>query len=276
MRPGHGSADEAGRGFTRLELLVLLTVLALLVAVASPVRGSTGLAKSLGCMENLRRLSAAWMLYADDNGGQFVGNYHGGFSPLASATERPWAVGWLDWGTSSDNTNVLYLTTLRYAALSPYLGQDTSVYKCPADDYLSPAQAARGWSGRVRTYSLSVVFGEGNAETGPFSLQTAHLRRRSDPIRLSPQAAFVFLDEHPDSVNDPLFFVPNSPQNIVDVPGSHHEGAAWFTFADGHLELRRWESPELRRPVRLRSDVNVFVAPGNPDLQWLLDHTPQR
>jgi Tfp pilus assembly protein FimT len=46
-------------GFTRTELLVTLTTLALLAAVTRPVWGNGGLSKSLLCMDNLRRLQAA-------------------------------------------------------------------------------------------------------------------------------------------------------------------------------------------------------------------------
>ncbi len=267
---------HAPAGFTRLELFTLLTLLCLLAVVIRPAWGNSGPSRRLVCMENLRRLSAAWLLYADDNGGKFVGNYHGGFVPTPGSRERPWASGWLDWTSAGDNTNTVYLTNPRYAALVPYLGGDSTVFKCPADDYLSSAQVARGWSERVRSYALNCALGEGNAMTGPLNSAIRIVIRNSDFGNLPPERAFVFLDEHPDSVNDPLFFVPNSPVNLVDVPGALHAGAGWFTFADGHLELRRWQSPQLTRPVSYRFVNNTPVPVGNPDAGWLLDHTPRR
>ncbi len=107
----HPSASSGG--FTRTELLVLLATLALLAAVTRPVWGNGTQPRSLLCMDNLRRLSAAWLLYADDSGGDYIGNYHGGFVPAANGRERPWVTGWLDWDIRSDNTNTVYLTQSR-------------------------------------------------------------------------------------------------------------------------------------------------------------------
>jgi hypothetical protein len=109
MSPRQPSSQVPARGFTRIELLVCLVTLGLLAAVTRPVWGNGGLSRSLLCMDNLRRLQAAWLLYTTETGGVLPGNYHAGFVPGADARERPWATGWLDWTTSPDNTNTLYL-----------------------------------------------------------------------------------------------------------------------------------------------------------------------
>ncbi len=150
------------------------------------------------------------------------------------------------------------------------------MYKCPADNYLSTSQAARGWTARVRSYAMNCALGEGNFQTGPVNPRVLQVVRSTNFNRLSPRQAFVFLDEHPDSLNDGLFWVPNSSRKLLDVPGALHEGAAWFSFADGHLELHPWQSPQLARPVIYNYINNTSVPEGNPDLNWLLDHTPQK
>ncbi len=222
-------------------------------------------------MDNLRRLSAAWLLYADDSGGKLVGNYHGGFVPEPDARERPWATGWLDWDIRTDNTNTTYLTEPRYAALAPYLGGDPTVYKCPSDNCLSPKQAAQGWSARVRSYSLNCLLGQGNQDLGPLNPNYWLSRSLSDFGRVSPGQIFTFLDEHPDSLNDGLFWIPNSNGNWVDFPGSLHDGAAWFSYADGHVALRRWNSPPTVQPVSFSNRNNVSVPANDPDLLWVLE-----
>ena len=112
MKPNGTAARESGAGFTRLDLLALLTTVALLATVIRPVLGNSRPNRSLVCMDNMRRLQAAWLLYAEDNEGRMAGNYHGGFQLGTLGPQRPWASGWLDWTTISDNTNTLYLSDI--------------------------------------------------------------------------------------------------------------------------------------------------------------------
>ena len=228
-------------------------------------------------MDNLRRLQAAWLLYAEDNLGKLPGNYHGGFLPTPTGAERPWASGWLDWTTSVDNTNTVYLTSARYAGLGPYLGGEITLHRCPTDEYLAPAQAGRSWAARVRSYSMNCYVGEGNQATGPFDTTYPIIKRLSEFKFLSPQQTFVFTEEHPDSMNDPLLFVSMNTPQWTDFPGSFHEGSAWFTFADGHQERHTWRSPTTVRPVTMSSYLNMIPIPaGDPDLAWVRTRTAAR
>ena len=276
MRAEQTAGRGTGNGFTRLELVVLLATLALLVTVMRPVWGSAGATRSVVCMDNLRRLGSAWLLYAEDSGGNLAGNYHGGFLPVPGTTSRPWASGWLDWTTSGNNTNTAYLTDPRYAALAPFLAGDTTLFKCPADEYLSPPQYARGWTARARSYVVNCYVGEGNQATGPFDPSYPIVKRLGDFKSLPPQRIFVFTEEHPDSINDPLLFVNMSTWLWTDLPGSFHEGACWFTFADGHLEQRAWESSSTLLPVRFNYANNAPLRTGDPDLSWLRARTAAR
>ncbi len=277
MQPDAPRRRKSNAGFTRLELLTLLASLVVLAVVSRPVWGNPSATASLVCMDNLRQLQTAWLLYTEDTQGELPGNYHGGYVPGANPKARPWVTGWLDWGTASDNTNRLYLAK-PYASLTAYLQTDFmhSTYKCPADDYLSPAQTARGWTARVRSYAMNCFLGEGNQNTGPLNSAYLIYRKLSEFRKASPQQVFVFLEEHPDSINDGLFWAPNSDRNWVDLPGSFHKGACWFTFADGHLEQRRWVSAATLRPVNLQYANNTSTQPGDPDLTWLLEHVGEK
>jgi hypothetical protein len=276
MSPRQPTSKGPARGFTRIELLVCLVTLGLLAAVSRPVWGNGGPSRSLLCMDNLRRLQAAWLLYTAETGGVLPGNYHGGFVPGTDAPERPWATGWLDWTTSPDNTNTLYLTEARYASLAVYFDRDVTVYKCPADRYVSRSQSAQGWTERVRSYAMNCFLGTGNQITGPLNPAYRLYTKLDQFRRLTPGQVIVFLDEHPDSINDPLFWAPNNPQNWVDVPGSLHEGAAWLTFADGHLESHRWTNPKLLSPPSASDFIhNIAVPTNDPDLVWFLEHASE-
>jgi prepilin-type processing-associated H-X9-DG protein len=61
--------------------------------------------------------------------------------------------------------------------------------------------------------------------------------------------ACVFIDEHPDSINDGFFVVdmrgypdPKKAQ-LPDFPASYHNKAGGLAFADGHSEIKRWRVP---------------------------------
>ena len=156
-------------GFTRIELLVVLVTLGVLAGVTRPVWGNASATRSLTCMDNLRRLATAWVLYADDHTGRFAANYNGSAAmiPDVASGRVGWVSGWLDFALSPHNTNTLYLVNSSYAVLAPYTEGQVSLYRCPADVYLSPGQVQRGWIARVRSYSMNSCMGEGNQEAGP-------------------------------------------------------------------------------------------------------------
>ncbi len=55
--------------FTLLELVLVIAIIAVLAALLLPVLGkSKAKAEGMTCASNLRQLSLAWFLYADDNG----------------------------------------------------------------------------------------------------------------------------------------------------------------------------------------------------------------
>ena len=70
-----------------------------------------------------------------------------------------------------------------------------------------------------------------------------------------PGKVWVFLDEHPDSINDGTFqFVPGLfPTSYAwhDLPGSLHDGGCSISFADGHSTIKKWLDSRTAQPVRL-------------------------
>src|SRR5438874_6944065 len=199
-------ADEstAESAFTLIDLLLILAALGVLgctLLVAAPRLRVD--AQKILCLNEKRQLCAAWRFYADDNAGKLVPNVHGGSTVGGGSGPTAWVTGWLDWSTATDNTNVALLVDQRYAILAPYLNRATNLFKCPADKYLSGVQAARGWTQRVRSVAASVGIGEGNAQTGPWVTIYKQIKKLSDFLYPLPAETYVFLDEHPDSINDP-------------------------------------------------------------------------
>jgi prepilin-type processing-associated H-X9-DG protein len=267
------SVRNARAAFAIADLLVTLAMLSIGAFVALPAAANNR-ASSNGalCLSNLRQLAAAWQLYAAENNDVFVQNYHGSSALDGGTGKAPWASGWLDWTLRTDNTNTWFLRDVRYSRLAPYLNSSRNIHKCPSDKFLSAAQRARGWKERVRTVSLNMYLGDGNSEMGPTDLAYVKVRRFSEfsLVKTKPSELFSFLDEHPDSMNDPAYW-PTVGTRWIDLPGSLHQGAGSLAFVDGHAELHAWRGSTKTAQVRL-TGFFVQPLPNDPDIAWVREH----
>jgi len=268
------------KGFSRPDLVATLAVLMVTAGLMWPWIARSGITRqTVGCVDNLHQLMTAWALYANDSSGRIVNNFTvvETLSTVSDKSYENWAHTVTDWSTNPSNTNLALLGASR---LFPYLAGNTTAFKCPSDNYLSPSQRSRGWVARVRSYSMSGFMGltgrGGNESTRRgenrlFSGYRQFLRTSAIP---DPRRTLVLLDEHPDSINDAGFFNP-SRTAWIDLPASYHNGACGFAFADGHSEIKKWITGQTKQPVRLTSYGGTTVAATNPDLRWIRERTPR-
>src|SRR5690242_4471646 len=103
---------------------------------------------AIGCLNNLRRVMGAWTMYAEEHQDQIPNNFgvDGTQSVISDKSYQNWANDIVDWSSSGMNTNITLVMQL--GQLSPYLNGNNNVFKCPADNFLSPVQRSAGWSSR--------------------------------------------------------------------------------------------------------------------------------
>jgi prepilin-type N-terminal cleavage/methylation domain-containing protein/prepilin-type processing-associated H-X9-DG protein len=256
-------------GFTLAELLVVMAVIGILASLLLPaLAASRAKARGIICQNNNKQLATGWLMYADDHAQRLAYNMGG----AATRTNLNWAAGVLDWELSPDNTNLAYLTE---AALGSYAGKVSSIYRCPSDSVRSALQAAAGWSSRARSYSMNASVGDaGEISSYGFNTNnpgyTQFFKLTSMP---APARIFVFLDEHPDSISDGYFVNHIYYPEWTRLPASWHNGAATFSFADGHTETHPWKcASTMPRPAPDAAGLPIDVSDDPRDYNWVIAH----
>jgi prepilin-type N-terminal cleavage/methylation domain-containing protein len=281
------------RAFTLIELLVVIAIIGILASLLLPVLArAKAKAQAIRCVSNLKQMILAFKLYADDHNGLFVPNTYSGADG--------WLRGWLDFnGANADNWDRDSLFNPQRAVLGPYT-RDVGIYQCPSD-WSAVNKPGEGSVRRVRSLSLSQAVGtsaDGKSPTPGVWLDSVGVppdnpggkwrvyAKEGDAVRPGPAQTWVFIDEHPASINDGAFAVrmPDTPaatsgQGWPDFPAGFHNDSGSLAFMDGHAELHKWLEGVSRGPGGLASKVTSRGAlhlgniPENRDILWLAKRT---
>jgi prepilin-type N-terminal cleavage/methylation domain-containing protein/prepilin-type processing-associated H-X9-DG protein len=273
---GHRQKGRRAPAFTLLELLVVLAVVAVCGVLLGPALARTqGDSRAFRCLNNTRELTRAWRLWTADNQDRLL--YAAEDSRHPETLVRTWVMTDWDWeGRRPWDPTV----TVMKSPMWPYCGTNLNIWRCPSD-------WAQFWVNRVlrqwaRTYVMNVYLGGWGGTDGGWgeTISDYRLYLKFSEINDPPPAMlFVFIDTRPDSVNLGCFrtamagYSPPNPSayGFWDLPGASHDGAASFSFADGHSELHCWLDKRTTPAAPTSGLIDRFHSPDNADVAWLQD-----
>jgi len=171
------------KGFTLVELLVVIGIIALLIAILMPVLGrAREQANWVKCLSNLRQVGQAFMMYTNNNKGQF---------PRAGVGDP---ADWIYW---EDAPGSGLPRDINQCPMAPYYGVpvNTEMFVCPSDTLNRRAGVNYKYS-YSSNYLITRLPPNFNAYPGESSnpLRTSEIKNSSHKILL--------IDETPETVDD--------------------------------------------------------------------------
>ena len=295
-KANHPGSSES-RAFTFTELLVVIAVLALLLLVMIPARAdSRNKSKGVRCLDNMRQIMNAVMLYTHDNHDLFPPNPDDG----TAVPGHNWCAGQAGAGAANEFNSEILANPQR-CLITTYLNTNVSVFRCTADlrvglyqgtnsskfGTIVPAARSIAMNQAVGTICPGFNSGSGHSGAptmsvnGPW-LDSAYSNRRNSPYRTygrlsdlvvpGPSKLWVMLEEDPRSINDAGFCFGMNSAEWIDFPSTQHGMSCVVGFADGHVELHKWTDSRTRVPI----PILRIAALGSADWAWLRDRTSAR
>jgi prepilin-type N-terminal cleavage/methylation domain-containing protein/prepilin-type processing-associated H-X9-DG protein len=264
-----------GFGFTLVELLVVISIIALLMAVLLPALSrAREQGKRSVCLNYQRQLTSAWMMYADDNADKIINGDAEEYGDWETSTnayacppatgypdhcrEKPWIL--KDWSRTGEPELTLAQKKdqIMKGLFVRYI-KDIKVLKCPRGN----AKEARSYS-FVDSMNVVVL----NVGAG------AILIKNRLQIRKSTER-FVFI-ENGDFLGGPGgawggFTAYVNTDAWWDLPSVWHGDGTTFSFADGHAEYHKWLDATTFADVKAiitNPSYQLQSHPGSKDIRW--------
>ena len=204
-----------------------------------------------------------------------------------------WVQGLLDFDNNNrSNWDVEW--DIKKSPLWRYCGNSVGIWRCPADQSkVTPKSGpfAGQTIPRVRTMAMSIWVGGWKQNDGTVTDANCSgpewrvYSKLSDMMNPGPARTWVLMDEREDRINYGNAFTdmhgyPDNPPSWrfhYDYPGSYHNRAGGFSFADGHAEVHKWLDPRTKAPITGKFMISsVQPSPNNRDMVFMSDHASIR